>query len=201
MPDLSHLLGQWGYLAIFLIVVLGNVGLPVPEETMLILAGYLVWKGELRGPIVLVVGIVSAIAGDNVGYWIGRRYGRQSADQFARWAFVMPERLERRRQFVRRYGPLAVFAGRFLPGLRFLAGPLAGATGLPFRPFFVANAVGAVTFVPYAVGLGYAVGFGLGDYVARLRYAEHVSLIAVIISAVALLGWGILRTVRGHRGS
>lgn len=85
MPDLSHLIGQWGYLAIFLIVVLGNVGLPVPEETMLVLAGYLVLKWELRLPIVLVVGIVSAIGGDNVGYWIGRRYGRQSVDRLAPW--------------------------------------------------------------------------------------------------------------------
>ena len=73
MPDIGPLLGDWGYLAIFLIVVLGNVGLPVPEETTLILAGYLVWRGELRFPIVLAVGITSAVGGDSLGYWIGRR--------------------------------------------------------------------------------------------------------------------------------
>jgi membrane protein DedA with SNARE-associated domain len=48
MPDLTELIGHWGYGAIFLIVILGNVGVPVPEETILVLAGYLVWKRELR---------------------------------------------------------------------------------------------------------------------------------------------------------
>ncbi len=199
MPDLSQLIGHWGYLAIFLVVVLGNVGLPVPEETMLILAGYLVWAGHLRLPSVLVVGIVSAVAGDNVGYWLGRRYGRGALDRFASWALVTPERLDAMRHFLMRYGPFGVFAGRFFPGLRFMAGPLGGATGLQFRPFFVANALGAAVFVPYAVGLGYAIGYGMGDYVERFRHIEHVILIAAIICALALVGWRMLRNVRGHR--
>ncbi len=75
MPDLSPLLAQWGYLAIFVIVALGNIGLPVPEESVLILAGYLVWHGHLRLAGVLVVGVISAVAGDNLGYSLGRRHG------------------------------------------------------------------------------------------------------------------------------
>src|SRR6266571_1739291 len=85
MLDVGGLIGHWGYLAILLIVVLGNVGLPVPEETALIAAGYLVWRGELRLPLVLAVGIVSAVAGDNVGYWLGRRYGQAAVESYARW--------------------------------------------------------------------------------------------------------------------
>lgn len=74
--DLDQLLANWGYLTIALVVLLGNVGLPVPEETVLALAGYLVWAGELRLPAVLLVGTVSAAAGDNLGYWLGRVPGR-----------------------------------------------------------------------------------------------------------------------------
>src|SRR5574341_1666084 len=68
MLDPNELIGHWGYSAIFLAVVLGNVGMPVPEEAILALAGYLVWRGKLRLPLVLAVGIASAAAGDNLGY-------------------------------------------------------------------------------------------------------------------------------------
>jgi len=62
------------------------------------------------------------------------------------------------RRFVARYGAIGVFLGRFFPGLRFMAGPLAGASGLGFHSFVVANVLGAAVFVPYGIGLGYAVG-------------------------------------------
>jgi hypothetical protein len=74
MSDLGQLIAYWGYPAIFVIVVLGNVGLPVPEETTLIVAGYLVWQGYFRLSIVLAVGVISAVTGDNIGYRLGRRY-------------------------------------------------------------------------------------------------------------------------------
>ena len=76
MTSGGELIAQWGYSAIFVIVVLGNVGFPVPEETTLIVAGYLAWRGDLELPWVLSVGVVSAAAGDNIGYWIGRRHAR-----------------------------------------------------------------------------------------------------------------------------
>ncbi len=194
MPSLTFLIAHWGYAAIFLIVVLGNVGVPVPEETALIVAGYLVWQGRFKLPLVLAVGIVSAVAGDNMGYWLGRRYGRGVVDRLAGWGQVGSERLEAMQSVVARYGPLGVFVGRFLPGLRFLAGPLAGATGLGFRPFFVANVLGAALFVPYGVGLGYAIGYGLGAYVGRLRLAERLVLLGLIIGAAALVAWRLWRS-------
>ncbi len=191
MLDPHHLISQWGYFAIGLVVILGNIGLPVPEETVLVLAGYLAWRGQLQWPLVLVVGIVSAVAGDNVGYWLGRRYGRGIVDRCARWALVTPERLAGMRRFVIRYGPLGVFAGRFLSGLRFLAGPLAEATGLRFHRFFVANEIGALVFVPYDVSLGYEVGYGMGDYVAQLRHVEQMILVGVVVGVVAFVGWRV----------
>lgn len=81
MPSLSTLIEHWGYAAVFAVVILGNVGLPVPEETILTLAGYLAWRGELNGPLVVAVGIVSAVAGDNLGYWLGDVAGRASYER------------------------------------------------------------------------------------------------------------------------
>src|SRR5438128_8949847 len=83
MPDINQLITDWGYAGIFLVVILGNIGLPVPEETVLAVAGYLVWSGRLQLLPVLVVALVSAVAGDNFGYWLGRRYGRGTVVRYA----------------------------------------------------------------------------------------------------------------------
>src|SRR5262249_48027733 len=200
MPDPTELIDHWGYGAIFLFVVLGNVGVPVPEETTLLLAGYLAWRRTLRLSLVLAVGAVSAVAGDNPAYGTGRRYGLQPLMRYSRRFIAEPERFDRMRRFILRYGPWGVFVARFLPGLRFLAGPLAGMLGLPVRRFVVANVLGALVYVPAIVGVGYAVGYGLGDYVERLRgiigRVEHVVLAGALAGTVAILGWRLLRARR-----
>ena len=193
MPDLTGLIEAWGYVAIALVVVLGNIGLPVPEETVLVLAGYLVWVGRLRWPPLLAVGVSSAVIGDNLGYWLGRRYGRVVLDRLARR--LGPRRLARAERFVARYGALAVFVARFIAGLRILAGPLAGAMRLPFGRFFLANICGAVLFVPYAVGLGYAIAYGFGPYVDELHHVLGGAERAVLIVLVLLVAWFLVRHV------
>jgi membrane protein DedA with SNARE-associated domain len=199
MPDLTQLINAWGYAAIFVIVVLGNLGLPVPEETVLTVSGYLAWQGHLQLLVVVLVAIASAVTGDNIGYWLGRRYG---ARILGRLIAVAPERAERARSFVARYGALAVFAARFVTGLRFMAGPLAGSGGLPPVRFVTANALGAVVYVPIAVGAGYVVGYGLGDRIERIRqaagYTERCGLIALAVAAV--VAW-IVMARRARRGS
>ena len=203
MPDLTELLGHWGYVALFVVVVLGNVGVPLPEETVLALAGYLVWRGDMRLPVVLVVGVVSAVAGDNLGYWLGRRYGRNALPRYARWVLGHPERLKSMEAFVERRGPSAVFVARFVPGIRFMAGPLAGGLGMRFLPFFAANVLGALVYVPVAVAGGYLVGYGLGKYVERLHkvagQVEYLALIVVALAAVALIAWRIIQGFRHRR--
>jgi membrane protein DedA with SNARE-associated domain len=198
LPNLGELIGHWGYLAIFLLVIVGNIGLPVPEETALALGGYLAWQGQLRLAVVLTIGVVSATAGDSLGYWLGRRYGQRTIERYSAWILGNPGRLKAVWHFVTRYGLLGVFTARFIPGLRVMAGPLAGAVGLRFRPFVVANVLGAIVYVPYAVGIGYAIGYGLNPYMERIQHTvgagEHVVLIAFIVLVFALLGWQVLRT-------
>src|SRR5207237_1515692 len=103
MLDLSGVLEHWGYLGIFVVVVLGNLGLPVPEESVLALAGYLVHEGKMRLSLTLAVGILSAVVGDNVGYWIGRRLGRPALERYGTRVGVTRERMEAIARFVERY--------------------------------------------------------------------------------------------------
>jgi membrane-associated protein len=154
---------------------------------------------------VVGVGILSATVGDNLGYWFGRRFGRAAIERYGQRVFLPPERMERVWRFISRYGPRAVFAARFLPGVRILAGPLAGAAGLHFPTFAVANALGAGLYVPYAVGVGYAVGYGFGKYVERFRHVvgevEHIVLVGAALAALVMFGWRALRAVRTPRSS
>ena len=106
-------------------------------------------------------------------------------------------RVEATRRYVIRYGAFGVFAARFITGLRFLAGPLAGSTGLRPLHFVIANALGALVYVPTMIAAGYAVGYGLGDYLKPFERVagrvEHVVLAAAILLMVAILGWRIRR--------
>lgn len=196
--DPGELIAHWGYLALFLLVILGNIGLPVPEETILVLAGYMCWRGELHLLIVFVIAVVSAVGGDNIGYWLGHRFGRASLERHASWLLGHPDRLAMMQDFVARRGALAVFVARFVPGLRFMAGPLAGALGMPFPRFFGANLLGALTYVPIVVGLGYAIGYGLGEYVEQLRRlgadVEGLVLVAALVFFTFLLARRLLRS-------
>ena len=96
-----------------------------------------------------------------------------------------------------RYGPLAVFVARFVPGLRFLGGPLAGAGGLPPGRFLLANALGALVYVPYAVGLGYALGYGVGDRLHRIAGDAEVLVVGVVV--LGLVAWCAARLRKSRR--
>src|SRR5262249_14259241 len=198
MPDLGVVFGHWGYAAIFAAVVLGNLGLPAPEESILALAGYAVWRGDLSLAAVLAVGGSGAVGGDNLGYWLGRRYGRVVLGRYGQWIGLSPARLRAVTARVTRLGGIVVLVARFVAGLRFLAGPLAGATGLRPATFVVANVLGALLFVPYAVGLGYAVGYGIGPSIERLVWrAESLVLLGGAGLTLALPGERITRAWLG----
>jgi membrane protein DedA with SNARE-associated domain len=187
VESLQVLVSQWGYLGLLVFVLLGNLGLPVPEESVLWVAGYLVWQGGFHLPLVLLVGIVSAVVGDSLGYWIGRRWGQPVVARYGLWARLTPPRLATLRRFIQHYGPIAVFLARFVIGFRFLAGPLAGSLDLPWRSFLLANVLGALVYVPLMVGMGYAVGVGLGDHVEPIWRAAVKAQQSLLLGA-ALLG-------------
>jgi len=189
------LLAQWGYVALFVLVILGNVGIPVPETCVLWVAGFLIWEHRFSLPIVLIVGIAAAVLGDNCGYWIGRRYGQPVVARYGQRVGLTSERIGKARRFLARYGAIGVFGARFVMGLRFIAGPLAGSGGLSPLPFFVANVLGAIIYVPLTVGEGYAAGYGLGDYLTRIRRGiasiEQILISGALLGLLLFLGWRI----------
>src|SRR5437867_4470397 len=130
---------------------------------------------------------MSTGAGDNLGSWAGRHSGQRAIARLP-----LPQaRLAQAQSLITRYGARAVFASRFVAGFRTVAGPLAGAGGLPPGRFFIANLLGAVCYVPWPVLAGYGAGYGLGGWIAKLRgklgLKEDLALFAVIIGVAGLV--------------
>jgi membrane protein DedA with SNARE-associated domain len=164
MPELidpataAALLKQWGYALVFVAMLLENAGLPLPGETITLLGGYAAGSGELNGFGVVAAAFGGAVLGDNIGYWVGRRLGWGFMLRVGRLLRQSPEQLERLRSSFLRHAGKSVVLGRFVAVLRVLAGPMAGAVGMPYPRFLLCNAAGALLWSSTMVGIAWLGG-------------------------------------------
>ncbi|MEU8264974.1 DedA family protein [Micromonospora sp. NPDC048999] len=199
MVDVQHWLSALPPGVVYLIVagVIGveSMGVPLPGELVLVSSALLAATGVVQPEWVAVAAAAGAIAGDSIGYAVGRRGGRPLLERLGRRfpRHLGPAHLARAEQSFARYGAWAVFFGRFVALLRILAGPLAGALRVPYRRFLLANAAGGLV---WAFGTTYLL-FTVG------RAAEHwlkdISWAGLVIAILAGLGstWWLRR--RAHR--
>lgn len=176
--------GAWAYLVVFVATTLeasALVGLVVPGETVLLLAGFFAFQGRLALWLLMVLAILGGAVGDSAGYEIGRRYGPRLERSWA-GRKVGPARWERARSQIRRRGPQAVLLGRFVGVLRAVVPAAAGAAGMPYRSFLVWNVLGAVVWAPLMVGLGYLAGESY-DAVAAVMGWGSLGLVAALAAA------------------
>jgi membrane protein DedA with SNARE-associated domain len=176
LTTLQELLQQWGYGLIFLAMLLENAGVPLPGETVTLLGGYAAGSGHLNVLGVMAAAAAGAILGDNAGYWVGRRAGWGLILRVGRLLRQSPEQLERLREQFLRHANASVLMGRFVAVLRVVAGPMAGAVGMPYRRFLLCNSAGAILWastmvslawlggrwIPFSQMVGGVVNFGLG---------------------------------------
>jgi len=142
LGELLHLIGRYGYLTVFFGVMLESAGVPLPGETVLIAAGALVHKGVLDFKDTLFFGILGAVTGDQIGYWVGRFGGRPFLLRWGRYALITPERLGHAKAFFARHGGRAVFLARFVTGLRVFGALVAGTSRMPWGKFVLYNVLG-----------------------------------------------------------
>ncbi len=151
----------YGYWTVFFGVMLENAGLPVPGETVLLIAAFLAANSDavdLKIQWIIVISICGATLGDNIGYWIGRRGGRPFLNRHAKRFFVRQHHIERAERVFRRYGAWTIFFARFITGLRVVAGPFAGVLRLPWGRFLIFNFAGAVVWSAAVSLVGYFFG-------------------------------------------
>ena len=175
------------------LVGLESMGIPSPGETALVLACIMASQGKLQIELVLAIAAASAIVGDNVGYWIGRVGGRKlltaPRGPFHERRIALIAYGDR---FFARHGSKAVFLGRWMALVRVTAAWMAGMNRMPFRTFFLWNALGGIT---WAVGVG-LVAYFAGH--AAVHAIERFGVIAAIALGVALVA-GIVWVQRRER--
>jgi membrane-associated protein len=187
---LRHLLVEYGYWAVALALLLENAGLPVPGETMLLLASFLAYsEHKLHLPYIMITAIVAATLGDNIGFLIGHHGGRPLLDRY-RHMFRIPSRVVARgERLFARYGAVTIFFARFIFGMRVIAGPLAGVLRMPWVRFSFFNFLGASVWVVVISTVGYLFGQHWDELVRILRRVNLAILIAVAIAVIAVWLW------------
>src|SRR6478752_2162282 len=119
-------LAHYGYWAVAAALLLENAGLPVPGETMLLLASFLAYsEHHLRLPYIILVGVCAATIGDNLGFLLGHYAGEPLLERYRQVPHVH-RTIARAERLIQRYGSFAIFIARFIAGMRIIAGPLAG---------------------------------------------------------------------------
>lgn len=176
---------QYGYATVVVALLLENAGLPVPGETVLLLASFLASsEHELRLPNIILVGTFAAVIGDNIGYLIGQHGGRPLLDRYQAIFRIRPATIARGEDLLKRYGARIILVARFIAGLRILAGPLAGALRMNWRTFLIFNFLGAALWVTVISCAGYFLGEHwepLFKFVHRAHFAGLWVLIALLI--------------------
>ena len=182
VQDLIQAYGLW---VLFAVVMLESMGVPMPGETALVTAALYAGSTHQIGILpVVIVAAAAAIAGDNIGYLIGRSIGLRLIVRYGRYVRLNEARLKVGQYLFLRHGGKIVFFGRFVALLRTLAAVLAGINRMPWPHFLIMNALG---------GICWASLFGGGAYLfgeQMKRVAGPVSLL-LVVTAIGLAAAGI----------
>jgi membrane protein DedA with SNARE-associated domain len=188
--NLQSLISTYGYLAVGVIVGLESMGLPLPGETVLVVASlYASRQHGLSIEGIIAAAAVGGIVGDNAAYLVGREFGYRLLLRYGRFIGLSDARIKLGQYLFKRHGGKVVFFGRFIAILRILAAFLAGVNRMDWRPFLLANAAGAILWASI---------FGLGAYTfgkALLQVTGPLAIVLLIVVGLMIIGAALfLRT-------
>jgi len=183
---------SYGLAVIVVAIYLEGCGVPLPGETVLLAGGFFARQGSLSLGWVLVAAFLAATAGDNTGYWIGRRGGRALVRKHGRWVGLTAQRLESIGGFYARHGAKTILIARFLSGVRAFAPLFAGISRIPWRRFAAVDAAACLLWAG-AVGL---VGYAFGESWQHVEHWIGRAGLSVLVLVACLL---LLRAAERHR--
>jgi len=195
MDRILSLIEHYGYLVVLFGVMLESTGVPLPGETILLASGVLVQRGHLDLDDTIAFGILGAVVGDQIGYWVGREGGRPFVLRSGRYVFITQERLGRAEAFFARHGGKAVFLARFFSGLRVFGALVAGISRMRWGTFILYNVLGGALWATAVVLLGYFLGSSIG-LVERWLGRVSILLIGMLVFLIVL--YLIYRWVSSH---
>jgi membrane protein DedA with SNARE-associated domain len=180
---------HYGYWAVALALLLENAGLPVPGETVLLLASFLAYsERDLQLGWIVLVGTVAATLGDNLGFVIGLRGGRPLLDRYRNRFYISDRAITRGEKLFDRYGAATILFARFVFGMRVIAGPMAGVLRMPWKRFAVFNLLGAMLWVTTISFAGYVLG-SRWDLLIHILKRFDLFILAAFAFIVFILWW------------
>jgi membrane-associated protein len=186
-------LGLIGVLAIIFAETGLLVGLAFPGDSLLFLAGVaasgsgaaLLGNAHLSAPALFIGAPIAAIAGAQVGHWLGHKYGRKLFDR-PDGRFFNHQKVVATEKWLRKYGPgKAIVLARFVPFIRTLLNPMCGVIGMNAKKFFVWNVVGGLIWTQLVIGLGFVLGEKLKGSVDK--YILPIVGLIVLVSLLPVL--------------
>lgn len=196
LPYLLTLLQEYGYPILWLSIFIGAIGIPLPNSLVLLAAGAFAALGDFNLAILAPVAVSAFVAGDNVSYWIGRRWGSRLL-HWLEGRLLKPQTLERSRIYFERHGGWAIFSSRFLvSALGGAINLLTGAELYPYRRFLAYDIAGETIGALLPLSLGYVFGASW-DAVGDVLGSFSLFVVALLVALV--LGVQTLRLFRRMR--
>ncbi|MFC4618821.1 VTT domain-containing protein [Camelliibacillus cellulosilyticus] len=188
MEQFLHLVDQYGYIILFLSLMLELIALPIPTEPLMSYAGYLAYKHVLNFPLSIAVASLGSFIGLSVAYWIGFRLGYPFFQRYGARLHLGPDRLDKMSRIFQQYGPKFLLISCFIPGVRHIAGYFAGIARVNYRSYAIFAAFGVVIWTSTFIGLGHALGpqYQLIETSVKKYLLVIVSLVILLVIAVYL---------------
>lgn len=193
VDTMAGLDGNMALAAILGVLALCGLGLPLPEDIILITAGFLAALGKFSLVTALVAGMIGVLSGDTALFFLGRRYGTAVWQRPLVHRFISPERIELAHEKVRDNARFICFIARFLPGLRSPIYLAAGSMGVSPRTFWMQDGIAALISVPLWVVGGWYFGEHIDKAIELAHALQGVILGAVLATVVGYVGWLVLR--------
>ncbi len=184
----GQLIANYGYWALFALVAAESLGVPLPGETALIVAGtYAGTTHHLNPWLIFAVASAAAIIGDNIGFWIGDKGGYRLARRYGRKVRLDERKLKTARYLFDRHGINVVFFGRFVSVLRTYAAFLAGTSRMLWRKFLPANAAGGIVWAAIYTAVAYLAGHWLQQASGTIDWILGGVAIAAIVAMLLVV--------------
>ena len=195
LESLRLLLVHYGYWAVAGALLFENAGMPLPGETILLLASFLAYSERtLQLGWIIVVATLAATIGDNLGYALGLYCGRPLLERYRRSFIIGEARVAQGERLFQSYGAATILFARFVFALRVIAGPVAGTLRMPWKKFAAFNLAGAALWVTVISLAGYCFGRQWGRLIILLRRL-NLTAAALFILIALFLYWRSRRRV------
>ncbi|MCI0381974.1 MAG: DedA family protein [Chlamydiae bacterium] len=190
---LVNWLTQYGAISLFMLLVLGILAFPIPEETLMILSGILIRKEGLDPFSTLLAAYTGAIAGISLSYLLGRTAGNYLITRFAKKGWI-DKNFKRAQKWFDRFGKWALLVGYFIPGVRHFTGFSSGTVKMKFKKFALFAYSGAIIWVSLFISFGFFFGNYCFSFLEKIDFDLNVIIISAIIFVILFLIFYKLKT-------